>query len=140
MGELMVDQLPRLSIDGGKIQVTWGEAQEYKRLHDAWFELVGFKSEENKPLREVWVPLWNAQLTERYRLKEKYLPHIKKFYLPMVELDDIKYGMQVSLWNSDICEYDIELDAIDIVNEDHFTVVSLKLGLNIPIQKIENDA
>lgn len=134
MGEIMIPQLPMLSIDGGEIQVTWGEAQEYARLDDAWFDAVSLK-EEDKPPKEVTDALWNANLTERYRLKEKYLPHEKEFYLTQVNLDYLEYikkGIRESLYHSDICDYDI--DNIQIKNHRDFTIVTLQLNLNIPLK------
>ncbi|MEK6828920.1 MAG: hypothetical protein AABY15_02255 [Nanoarchaeota archaeon] len=135
MGEYIVHtKLTGLGCDHDcavQVQVTWGEAQELKRLSDTWSE----KYHEDK---EGASQEWNDYIRYRYMLKEKYLPHVLTCRLPKVELDDvegIKKGLINSLWHSDVCNYSLNSEDINIYNEPYDgwsrTVVELKLSLDI---------
>lgn len=113
------------------VNTTYGETKEYKRLSDIWFKKTNDGTGESK--KE-----WQEKLRYRYYLKEKYLPHNLTCYLGKVnlgseeELEIIKKGLIVSLWNCDVCEYSLKKENIEIFNDKYFTVVKLKLDLNIP--------
>jgi hypothetical protein len=147
------------------ISTTWGEYKELKRLEEAWYtkrssekirvlkENPGIKGAERYEKEQEAHKLsdneWNELMKYRYTLKEKYLPHTLKCYVPFIDFSDeetnklIKKGLINYLWNTDRCEYSV--DDKDIIFEtevDRYgpekeysmthTFVTLKLSLEAP--------
>lgn len=120
------------------IQVTIGEADESKRLNDAWYSK---KCSEEQRLRkekkitnveEYNIELeanrlskdeWNSQLKYEYMLKEKYLPHALKCRVPNIDFSNeevnkkIKEGFIASMWDWDFCEWSLKEEDIVFENE-----------------------
>lgn len=107
------------------IQVTWGEAKEYRRLSDAWFrKLHSYKKDiiargkqafkEEQKAYKYAKDEWNEYIKYSYTLKEKYLPHTLKCIVPFIDLSDeetnkeIKKGLIACLWDCDHCEYSLK--------------------------------
>lgn len=143
------------------IQVTWGEAEEQRRLEEAWFSK---RTEEKYKLRNTeglkdWEMdneahrlsenEWNENMKYRYILKEKYLPHFIKCRIPHVDFSNeeinkqIKEGLKAALWDWDFCEWSLADEDIVFENEelkygdnDEYssveTYVTLKLDLERP--------
>ena len=170
LGEYLAEHLisrhiPSLSCNGCTrkvIQVTSGEADEYKRLHDAWFSKLssekysdtkGLKGAERyKKEQESYKKAekeWNAQMKYSYILKEKYLPHTIKCRVPHIDFSDektnkeIMKGLIASLWDWDHCEWSLKEEDIIFENEtdtygpeDEYSMthtwVTLKLCLEAP--------
>jgi hypothetical protein len=164
LAEYIVDNhMPSLSYSAWTkkvIQVTWGEAEEMKRLNDAWYEKRS--SEKTRIIREnpdlstveryekekeahlLSIDEWNALLKQRYVLKEKYLPHLLECSVPYIDFSDeeinkeIKRALIESLWETDHCEYSLKEEDILFENISHTeynitnTIVTLKLDLNPP--------
>ena len=144
------------------IQVTWGEAQKTKALSEAWFSKLqseqkrltkGLKGAElyrkEEEAKKNCKDEWNEDMKYRYMLKEKYLPHTLKCFIPYVDFSDeetnkiIKKGLADILWDWDFCEYSIKNEDIIFENENdkygdedqyemNLAYITLKLDLNPP--------
>jgi hypothetical protein len=169
LGEYIVKtQMPSLSCNqwtSNVIQVTWGEAKELKRLEDSWYskrssEEAKIRKEnpsidgaelykKEKEAHQRSIDEWNELMKYRYTLKEKYLPHTLKCYVPFIDFSDeetnklIKKGLINYLWNTDMCEYSVDdKDIIFKTEVDRYgpekeysmthTLVTLKLSLEAP--------
>lgn len=136
---IMHTKMPSLSNNAwtrNVIQVTWGEAQEEKRLSEAWSSKVNEEKYSNlkpgmKPAERYKVDQdaykacedeWNANMKYRYELKEKYLPHTFKSNVPYVDFSDeeankeIMQGFIDALWDSDMCDYSLKEEDITFEN------------------------
>jgi len=139
---LMLKEIPSLSCNPWTlqvIQVTIGEADELKRLNDAWYSKVSSEkySSSTKGLSAVELynkekeaykkseTEWNALLKYRYILKEKYLPHTIKCRVPFIDFSNektnkiIKKGLITALWDCDFCEWSLKEEDIFFENEIH---------------------
>jgi len=157
LGEYIIHKhMPSISCNqwtNNVIQVTWGEAQEYRRLEEVHYLKVkketerltkGIvdKSERYKKeieARELCKKEWNESIKYGYMLNEKYLPHILKMPVPFIDLSDDEFSSDVKkslidfLWETDFCDYSI--DDKDVLFEDYegiYTLITLKLQLNPP--------
>jgi hypothetical protein len=119
------------------IQVTWGEAQEEKRLSDDWHSKVSTEKYSNfkpgmTPVERYRIEQdsykkfekeWNESMKYRYILKEKYLPHTIKFMVDYVDFSNEKANKEImkgfisSMWDSDFCEYSLNEEDITFENE-----------------------
>lgn len=150
LGEYIIKNLPSLSHDActrNVIQVTIGEADEYRRLHDVWFEKrMNAESNDDDSYAEKE---FNDYLRYRYVLKEKYLPHTLKVSVPYIDFSNekvnkhIKDSLICTLWNWDFCDWSLREEDVVFENEtiifgknkqysQKFAYVRLKLGLEAP--------
>jgi len=136
---IMRTEMPSLSHNAWTrkvIQVTWGEAQEEKRLSDDWHSKVSAEKYSNlKPgmsnveryrveqdAYKKFEKEWNESMKYRYMLKEKYLPHTIKFMVNYIDFSDEKANKKImegfisSMWNSDFCEYSLNEEDITFEN------------------------
>lgn len=151
LGEYIMKNLPSLSHNPctrNVIQVTIGDADEYRRLEKVWFDKrhdgEGDCDDDSYSEKE-----WNDYLKYRYVLKEKYLPHTLKVSVPYIDFSNEKVNKQIkdslicSLWNWDFCEWSLKEEDIIFENEvieygknekyhRSFAYVTLKLGLEAP--------
>lgn len=113
-------------------QTTKEEREEYERLTELWYKKYSI---DPKSAKDEWGNLTNFRKT----LVQKYLPKVLTCDVPLLKydnVDEVKRGIQVSLWNSDCCYYKINnLDDIVIEPFNHsdpnvngyFTTIVLKL-------------
>lgn len=122
--------LPTLSIDAmpstNVISVSEEDTKEYEKLKAKWFNL-----KNNKQLKDSEEE-WNSLLRFNKILRDKYLPNPLLCYLEPLNIIDekeFKKGLITSLWNSDICHYDITPENIKIYDDEDifFTIIELKL-------------
>jgi len=155
--EIVRKHMPSLDfcgMTGKKVTTTWGECKEHERLNDAWFSKLneekykstkGLKGVERykkeKEAQDKSKDEWNALMKYSYMLKERYLPHNIKCYIPWVDVSnkeikkEILESLRSHLWGSDVCEYSLEEGDIDIFNEEGkfgMTYVTMKLCLKAP--------
>jgi len=130
VGEKIISHfLPNLSTDSMQsrkvITVSEEEAKNHKELSDKWFNISRNEkindSEEWKSLRDF-----------NKMLEDKYLPNPLVCHLEPLNIIDekmFKKGLISSLWNSDICSYDIIPENIKIYDDEDvlFTIIELKL-------------
>ena len=129
VGEDIVNRfLPTLTVDMLQtrvlINVTKEEGDEAKRLGDVWYSNYDEKVKND----DNWIALRKYHVM----LEEKYLPPILECRIRPLNVDNMeefKNGFRSSLWDSDLCHYDITSnDDIEIVNEEdgYFTIIKLK--------------
>lgn len=127
--------LPTLSTDSLQtrkvIPVSAEDAAENKRLEEEWFNTCyGVKNDLPSPEKS---DTWKAYSAHNKMLKEKYMPHTLKCYVPQLtinnmNLDEFKVGLIASLWDSDLCAYSLKPENIKIYNDEYFTVIEFVLG------------
>lgn len=125
--------LPCLSVDeiGTRniINVSDEDKIEYERLNALWYSNIGEDSSKEN----------FKSLMKFYRkLKFKYLPNVLVCEVPTITIDstvnveDLIEGIRTVLWNSDVCNYNIEKNSDVIIDNssDDKTRILLKLGEN----------
>jgi hypothetical protein len=130
--------LPTLSIDMLQsrkvIQVSIAEADEYHALEDKWHKTYDGSTGKTKTPN----PNWDVMRAYGHMLMKKYLPQELKCFVPKIyytadfRMADFKKGIRDSLWDCDVCYYNIEKDediVIDDSEEDWFTIIKLQLDV-----------
>lgn len=129
VGEMIVTRyLPTLNVDmlqtRNCIKVSNDEELEVKRLNDVWYANYDEKVKNDSN--------WIALREYHSMLEEKYLPPVLDCHIQpinVVDLVEFKRGVRDSLWDSDLCHYDITTnDDIEIVDDEdgYFTTIKLK--------------
>ena len=129
VGEYIVHRnLPTLSTNLMRsrkvIQVSEEDAKENERLNAEWFETVRVSGKMDDGSKEKWEKLYN----HNKMLNKKYLPEKLVCYLKplnIANVEEFKKGIIFSLWNCDMCSYDLKPENINIyddINGD-FTVI-----------------
>ena len=126
--EIVRRYLPSLDIDmihtNNVISVTPEEAVKAKELNDTWYN--GHKDGGGDQ-----DPNWIALRAFHKEMEDKYLPKTVKCHFSPLNIEDMsefKKGLIRSLWDCDICHYNIkEDDDIDVQLEDDyfFTIITL---------------
>lgn len=129
VGENIVhDDLPTISVEAGtrkEIPVSLEDELEYKRTEENWYN----KTQHGKVKAD---DEWKVYQDCRKRLIKKYLPNPLKCYVGILNIhnmEDFKNGLINSLWNSDVCNYNLNPENIKIYDDDEvfFTVIELML-------------
>jgi hypothetical protein len=125
--DIVRKKLPCLSIDmihtKNVISVTPEEELRAKELNDTWYNNHKDGGDED--------PNWLALRAFHKEMEDKYLPKSVECYFSPLNIDNMsefKRGIKTSLWDCDICHYDIEEDNIDvkITDDYYFTIITLK--------------
>lgn len=132
IGEIIVlTKLPTLNIDGmisrSCIEVSKEEEVTVKILNDKWLESYSIDKNSDDSKKS-----WSELSNYRHEMEEKYLPKELEcifFNIFVKDWESFKKGIRASLWDSDICHYDIDTnDCIRIDNSDnHYTKIILNL-------------
>jgi len=120
--------LPTLSVEQGTIKVIPVSSEdelEYKRREELWSDK--YNRGKNEAKEE-----WESFQQLRKELQAKYLPNPLQCHLPVLNIrnmDEFKSGLISSLWNSDVCSYELKPENIKIYEEDDswFTVIEFEL-------------
>ena len=120
IGENIVDNyLPTLSTDmihsRKVIKVSEKDEIENNRLDDEWFNSCTHER-GNSGNKEKW----EAYFNHNKMLERKYLPQTLECVFSLIRIDDMnkfKEGIKESLWNCDMCSYNIDEDKIEITND-----------------------
>lgn len=126
--DIIHHDLPTISVEGGtrnEIPISLEDEMEYKRTEENWYN----KTQHGKVKAD---DEWKVYQECRKRLIKKYLPNPLKCYrsiLNITNMDEFKDGLINSLWNSDVCNYNLNPENIKIYDEDdmYFTVIELTL-------------
>lgn len=129
VGEMIVTRyLPTLSVDmlqtRNCIKVSNDEELEAKRLNDVWYANYDEKVKNDSN--------WIALRKYHAMLEEKYLPPVLECHIAPLNVENMgefKKGVRDSLWDSDLCHYDItDNDSIEVVGDEgaYFTIIKLK--------------
>lgn len=125
IGEYIVTHyLPTLSTDMMKsnnvILVSEEETKKHDELNNEWFQKLYDKEERKKPENERAKEEWEKYRVFSIELDKKYLPEkieclVPKFYTK--DMNTLKNGIRLSLWDSDICSYKIDTNDDIIIDE-----------------------
>ena len=136
IGENIVDNyLPTLSTDMMQsrkvIQVNDEDSIENKRLDEDWFNTCTHRS-GNSGEKEKW----DLYFQHNKMLEKKYLPPVLECVFGLIrinDMDEFKEGLRSSLWNCDMCSYNIDKENIEIEYdmEMGFTHIKFKLDENV---------
>lgn len=139
IGEVIyMKYLPTLDIDlihsPTVIRVTPEEYKEYVALNEKWESKYIFL--DNIITDDESTKDFENLKEYRDKMAIKYLPNNLQCSVPLLmptslnKLNIIKEGIRDNLWNSDLCWYNIDNnDSINIIQEDYFTLITLKLKL-----------
>ena len=127
VGEQIVRKdLPCLDVDmihtSRVINVTPEELVEAERLNEVWYK---DHTDDNGPN-------WVALRAYHKELEDKYLPKVLVCHVDpinVVDMDEFKKGLRTSLWDCDMCHYNIrENSDIDVAYDEdyYFTIITLK--------------
>jgi hypothetical protein len=136
VGIYIVDRyLPTLSTDGlhskTLIKVSEEDEIQQEKLMSEWFSTTkhgsNWDGNENGNKEK-----WDLCVEHNKMLEKKYLPEILEcFFHPIniIDEEDFKKGLILSLWNCDMCSYSIKPEDILIkIDDDYYsTIISLKL-------------
>lgn len=136
VGMHIVDHfLPTLSTDmlqsRNVIKVSDEDATKYKELSDDWYNKHNDKNVDEYTVKTAW----DVHFTHMKELDKKYLPHVLECHLPalnITNMSEFKKGIEVALWDCDMCSYKVNEDEFDVINDDHryFTRIDLKLDID----------
>jgi hypothetical protein len=120
IGENIVDNyLPTLSTDmihsRKVIQVSEKDEIENNRLDDEWFNSCTHERGNSGDKEK-----WEAYFNHNKMLEKKYLPQTLECVFSLLRIDDMKKfkeGLRSSLWNCDMCSYNIDEENIKIYND-----------------------
>jgi hypothetical protein len=140
VGEHIVNRyLPTLSTDmlhsRRVIEVSEEDKIENERLNTEWFSTTKHMPNwdgENESDKTKW----DLYFQHNKMLEKKYLPNPLDCHLGLIKFNDekeFKEGLQTSLWDCDMCSYNIDVENIkidyDMVNG--FTIITFQLDENI---------
>jgi hypothetical protein len=120
IGENIVDNyLPTLSTDmihsRKVIKVSEKDEIENNRLDDEWFNSCTHERGNSGDKEK-----WDAYFNHNKMLEKKYLPQTLECVFSLLRIDDMKKfkeGLRSSLWNCDMCSYNIDEENIKIYND-----------------------
>lgn len=138
VGEYIVHRyLPTLSTDTIQsrncIIVSEDDTKENKRLNDEWFSSTRYGGKWNGVYENGDKEKWEEYRRHNKMLEYKYLPHTLVCHLQPLNvenIDEFKKGLSWSLWDCDMCSYNIKPENIKIYDEEdgYFTVFEFTLG------------
>lgn len=140
IGEHIVhNYLPTLSTDmihsRNLIQVSEEDSVENKRLSDEWFTTTKYQpnwSGEEDGSKDKW----DLYFRHNKMLEKKYLPPVLECMIGLIRIDNMekfKDGLIDSLWNCDMCSYNLDEEKI-IIKQDMlngFTEIKFELDEKI---------
>ena len=140
VGEHIVNRyLPTLSTDMiqsiNVIEVSEEDTIENNRLDREWYSTTKYQdnwSGEEDGNKEKW----DLYHQHNKMLEQKYLPKELDCHLRLLKINDekqFKEGLRSSLWDCDMCSYNIEIENIKIENEMEmgFTIITFQLDENL---------
>lgn len=136
VGESIVPNLPTLSIDALQskkvIKVSEEETNENERLYQEWYTTT--RHEKNWDGQSVSgdEQKWEKYYQHNKMLEQKYLPPVFEWGFRLIrinDMDEFKKGLRLSLWDCDMCSYDIEPENIQIENDIEYGFTEFKFKL-----------
>lgn len=137
--DIVHNYLPTLSTDmihsRNVIQVSEEDSVENKRLSDEWFKTTKYQDDWNGE-EDGSKDKWELYFQHNKMLEKKYLPKILDTSFGLLRIDDMKKfkdGLIDSLWNCDMCSYNLDEEKI-IIKQDMlngFTEIKFELDENV---------
>jgi len=127
--------LPTLSTDmihsNRVIEVSEEDTLENKRLDAEWFSTTRHMPNWDGEV-DGSKEKWNEYFQHNKMLEQKYLPNPLECHLGLLKINDMnefKKGLSFSLWDCDMCSYDIKEENIKIENDmvNGFTIITFQL-------------
>jgi len=122
-------KLPTLSCDmmhsRNVIKVTDEEEEECERLSNLHSKFYR-ENESSEEQKKSWDDLMNY----RKEIQKKYLPPTLDTYVDVLDVDDykdIKEGIRISLWDCDLCHYEIAKDEDIEITKEAFGYTRIRL-------------
>jgi hypothetical protein len=143
VGETVWPSLPTLNIDGitsrKVIDVSEEEQKTYEELQTLWFNSIDHKIYDHEKQSVENKMAWMNMRNFHKSMGLKYLPHVFEKYVALIhmkknfKMDEFKKGFRWSLWDCDLCNYNIDLDKISIENDERgwFTKITLQLDITL---------
>ena len=134
--EIVHRYLPTLSSDmiqsRNLIEVSQMDSEENKRLEEEWFSTTKYGGEWDGKSKEGNKEKWDDLYDHNKMLEIKYLPHTLTCYLDVLNVNDMnqfKEGIRTSLWDCDMCSYNIDIENIKIYDDEdvRFTIIEFTL-------------
>jgi hypothetical protein len=138
--EIVHRYLPTLSTDmiqsRNVIEVSQIDSEENKRLEEEWFSTTKYGGEGDGKSENGNKEKWDELYDHNKMLELKYLPHTLTCYMDVLNINDMKQfkeGIRTSLWDCDMCSYNIDIDNIKIYDDEdvRFTIMEFTLGVLI---------
>jgi hypothetical protein len=138
--EIVHRYLPTLSTDmiqsNYVIEVSQIDSEENKRLEEEWFSTTRYGGEWGGKSENGNKEKWDELYDHNKMLEVKYLPHTLTCYMDVLNINDMnkfKEGIRTSLWDCDMCSYNIDIENIKIYDDEdiRFTIIEFTLGVLI---------
>jgi hypothetical protein len=135
--EIVHRYLPTLSTDmiqsRNVIEVSQMDSEENKRLEEEWFSTTRHGGEWDGKNDNGNKERWDDLYDHNKMLEVKYLPHTLTCYMDVLNINDMKQfkeGIRTSLWDCDMCSYNIDIENIKIYDDEdiRFTIIEFTLG------------
>lgn len=133
---IIKNYLPTLSTDMIKsnriINVSEEDILENKRLDNEWYKTTKHGGNWDGINENGDIEKWNLLYQHNKMLEKKYLPNpliCDVGILNIQNINEFKRGLNISLWDCDICSYSIKPENIKIYNNknSNSTIIELKL-------------
>lgn len=134
--EIVHRYLPTLSTDMVQsyhvVEVSQMDSEENKRLEEGWFLTTKHGGEWDGKSENGNKEKWDDLYDHNKMLEVKYLPHTLTCYMDVLNINDMnqfKEGIRTSLWDCDMCSYNIDVENIKIYDDEdvRFTVIEFTL-------------
>lgn len=128
--------LPTLSTDMIQsrvvIDVSNEDTDENDRLDTEWYETTRYGGKWDGVTENGDKTKWDLYHNHNKMLEKKYLPHKMICHLGVLNIqnmDEFKSGLRTSLWDCDMCSYNIEPENIKIYDDEdvRFTIIEFTL-------------
>jgi hypothetical protein len=140
VGEYIVNRyLPTLSTDmiqsRNVIEVSEEDSIENNRLDREWYLTTKYQNDWNGE-EDGDKEKWDLYHQHNKMLEQKYLPQKLECHLGLIKFNnekEFKEGLHSSLWDCDMCSYNIDVENIKIEYEMEFgyTVITFQLDENL---------
>lgn len=138
VGEYIIStHLPTISTDSIRshncIIVSEEDSIENKRLEEEWYSTTRYGGNHNGKDENGDKEKWEKYYKHNKFLEQKYLPHkLKCSILPLnvEKVDEFKKGLILSLWDSDMCSYNLNPENIKIDNDKYGYLTIIEFVLN----------
>jgi hypothetical protein len=137
VGEHIVNRyLPTLSTDmlqsHNVIKVSEEDTIENRRLDKEWYSTTKYQDKYDGD-NDGDKSKWELYYQHNKMLEQKYLPKKLDCYLRLLKINDekeFKEGLRSSLWDCDMCSYNIDVENIKIENDmvNGFTIITFQLN------------
>ena len=135
--EIVHRYLPTLSTDmiqsNYVIEVSQMDSEENKRLEVEWFTTTKHGGEWDGKSDNGNKERWDDLFDHNKMLEVKYLPHTLTCHMDVLNINDMKQfkeGIRTSLWDCDMCSYNIDIENIKIYDDEDIRLTIIEFTLD----------